>query len=288
MRDLLIGHSIAAGLHLTMAVVGMAIAYGNDKSLEANVYDTPVVWNATHCRSVFNQSSIGICPETCPADAMAQAVGRVDMAAILLTSQFLTALAHILQLYMIVLGNKTYIQLCKDGIKVIFWLEYSLTAPAIAYITSYYGGYIQVREQLLVVAAQGCAMFLGFGLDLSRHIAAQSGHPISIMLRATSLVLFVFGFFTVSVIWVPPLYLLMRTDSEAPDWVFAVVLVEFLLYCSFGIVQLVSFTPFLVLGERPSEWQMRAESMAMIVLSFASKATLCSVFAACLVYGLCD
>lgn len=288
MRDLLIAHSIAAGLHLAMAVVGMAIAYGNDTNLKADVYEAPVVWNATECRSAFGQSSMGICPDTCPADALAQVIGRVDMAGILLTSQCVTALGHITQLCMILLGNLTYMQLCEDGIKVVFWMEYAVTAPAIAYITSYYGGYIQVREQLLLVAAQGCAMFLGLCLDLSRYIAGKSAHPVSIMLRATSVVMFVFGFFAVSVIWVPPLYLLMRSDSQAPDWVFAVVLVEFLLYCSFGVVQLASFAPFLAMGKSPSGWQTRAESMAMIVLSFASKATLCGVFAACLVYGLCE
>lgn len=288
---LLHAHVAAAILH---GVLTLSAIISTAKDVQTvTVFETWPQWNYTKCQSAFGESSIGICPQTCPIEDpnANKVVGDVNMTAILIISQLITCLAHCVQAYWLYIKNTIYTEFTQKGLKFIFWLEYAITAPTIAYVVIYYSGIIELKSQLVAVISQATLMLLGLLLDLIRYVALDFKSSTKIvesrLMRYLCIPIFIIGFLNVLTVWFPSLYTLANDNTGAPAWVFWVVLLEFMLYTSFGFAQFVFFTPFMIYGQAPSPTTVLAENITMIVLSFASKAILNTFFSICLVYGLC-
>lgn len=290
---LLRAHLAAAALHAALTVSALVSAAESVQT--APVFEAWPQWNYTRCAARFGDSSIGVCPDTNGDDV--RVVGRVNMTWVLILSQLATCAAHCLQAYWL-LEEGLYLRLTRYGLKLAFWMEYALTASTVAYIVIYYSGVVEIRAQVVSLASQTTLMFLGMLLDLLRHASLQfrraAQAPESRVARRLCVPVFVVGFANVLTVWLPSLYKLSIGDNDAPAWVFWVVLLEFVLYTSFGFAQLAFFLPFLT-GSSPSrpdgdlpERAVLLENLTLIALSFISKALLNTAFSVCLVYGLCQ
>lgn len=267
----------------------MAIVKGSEY---VPLFDTWPQWNATRCRETFGPSSLPLCPETDLGELGKVASLELDTTAVVIASQMITALAHALQAGLMHHRPRWSVILNRRGVKWLFWVEYCVSASLIGIVVTYYSGLIGVREQLLVVSGQSSLMLLGLLLDLLRYVAVDESKErrhLSWVFRALCGWVFVVGFYNVLVVWIPGIARLFghHGATEAPEWVVYLVLAEASLYMSFGIVELVSFVPFLMLGVAPSVQWLEMEQGAMIILSFASKFVLNAVFSVCLVYGVC-
>lgn len=291
---LLRSHLAAALLHglLTLS----AIISTHKKTESVLIFDSLPQWNYTNCRSTFGESSVGICPHTCPDgdDYVSKVIGEVNMTAVLITSQLFTCMAHCLQVFLLYKNNSTYREFTNRGIKLLFWLEYVVTGSAVAYVVIYYSGNIELKSQLVSILSQATLMLLGLLLDLTRclYVVCQRhsvfGNWELKVLRYLCVLIFSVGFANVMTVWGPSIYELAKSDTGAPAWVLYVVLLECLLYISFGVTQLLFFTPFILCGDPPSLHIIVGENISLIVLSFVSKAILNTFFSMCLVYGVCQ
>lgn len=282
---LLAAHSVAFALHVTLTLVGL-VSVIDKGSQNVPLYDIWPAWNATTCRS-----PVSVCP-ACASNV--ESIADANMSAIIIISQLVTSAFHAAQAWLIYTDNSTYKGITRRGIKALFWFEYSVTASLLAYVVAYYNGILDLRIQLLVVAAQSSLMLLGLLLDVLRYLSQldwmASNFKIARAIRGACVVIFVVGFFNVGTVWAPGLVRLAAPDSLAPSFVFWIVLSQTILYSSFGFVLAAFFVPFLFgrHRERLSEGWVFAENVAFISLSFASKAVLNTAFAICLVYGKCQ
>lgn len=295
-KSLFVAHVCASALHGALFLTALVSVTTNGSQM-VSVYEVWPDWNRTRCQAVYGDSALGICPHSCqshePYNPDVRVHGSANMSAILLLSQLVTCSVHALQSYLLYTNSGWYVTLSLRGVKVLFWLEYVLTASAVAYVVQYFSGVIELRAQLIGVASQSTLMLIGLLLDVLR----DSGRLYQAQLlqtwsenfvyRVSSFTSFVVGFFSVSVVWVPSVSKLLSSDTGAPSWVAGIVSLEALLYCSFGIAQAVFFAPFLLFGTQVSQAQAIYENMTFIILSFVSKAVLCTAFSVCLVYGLC-
>lgn len=295
-RTLCRAHICAAALHAAL-FLSASVSVATNGSQLVSVYEVWPDWNRTRCAFAYGDSTLGICPHSCqpngntPSDV--RVYGRANMSVILILSQLVTCSMHIWQSYLLYTTSEWYITLSLRGVKLMFWLEYILTASAVAYVVQYYSGIIELRQQLLGVASQSSLMLIGLLLDVLRdsgraHCAIPLQTPSErFVYRLASCVSFAVGFFSVFVVWLPSVAKLLAGGTGAPSWVGGVVTLEALLYTSFGIAQAVFFAPFLLFGTHVSQTQAVIENLTFIVLSFVSKATLGTAFSICLVYGLC-
>lgn len=288
---LLRAHASAAVLH---GLLTLSAIISTTKDVQTvTVFESWPQWNYTKCKSAFGESSIGICPQTCPIEDpnANKVIGDVNMTAVLVISQLVTCLAHCMQVYWLYSKSSAYMEFTKKGLKPIFWLEYVITASAVAYVVIYYSGIIELKSQLVAVVSQSTLMLLGLLLEFARCISIEYKNSTKLiesrLMRHLCIPVFVIGFLNVLTVWFPSLYTLAQGDTGAPAWVFWIVLLEFMLYTSFGFSQLTFFIPFMIYGNSPTQSAILAENITMIVLSFVSKAILNSFFSICLVYGLC-
>lgn len=289
MSPLVRAHAVACAFHTILLISFIVGLFVQDGVQTVRLYDNWPSWNSTLCEAQFGPSAV----ELCPVSDGWEFVTTINISVVLTVSQAITAAAHFLQAMWARDRQGVYTLLTWSGIKAAFWLEYALTASAMAFVVTYYSGVIEARSQLVIVAAQSTLMFLGLLLDLLRFVERALPHvthaaqDISKILRAVCGVVFVFGFYNVVTIWAPSIARLASGSSSAPQWVVVVVLLEAALYTSFGLVQLATFWRFLTQGTPTSPTTLIWEHMALIVLSFVSKAVLNVLFSACLIYQVC-
>lgn len=274
---------VASALHAGLAI--SAIAATADKgAVTVPVFSYEAEWNATAC------ARHGADVPVCPASGAASKVGEVNFSAVLITSQLITAGFHAMQALQARSPSSTYITWALNrGIKIFHWLEYVLTASLIAHTVLYFSGMLSLRAQALGYAAQSTLVLLGLLQDVLRY-AVVRGILESGVCRALIVVCFVVGFYNVLSVWGPSLAALFgepdRGEVAPPSFVKWLVLAECVLYTSFGISQMLFFTPFLAYGASARR-RYYYEEVTLLVLSFAAKATLATAFSACLVYRQC-
>lgn len=296
MRTTLLGWHIAAailhGLLAISSIVSILLPQGSGSQSVA-VFDSWPQWDPKRCNATFGESSVPICPQTCPLDDNSVTkLADINMSVVIIVSQVVTCLAHCYQSYCLAFNDSTYLSLTKEGIKFVFWGEYVITGSTIAYIIFYYSGMIDVKTQSYAISAQSTLMFLGLLLDVLRYVSFTLKQQFRLdeakVLRWMCVPVFLVGFSNVLTVWLPSIIRLSSTSTGAPSWVVWVVIAESLLYMSFGIVQLGFFLPFMKTGDFPSQRSIMMENIALVILSFVSKALLNMAFSICLVYGLCQ
>ena len=276
----------AAALHGGLALSAVTVA------LDRGTVDVPVFWgtaewNATECRALGYGENVPVCPNFDPnADGHREL--PLNFSWLLICSQCITTAAHVFQALKSRPGTWFVRWLTEYGVKLVSWTEYVFTAALTNHVLLYYSGQLDVRAQIIGYAAQSTLMAIGLTQDLLRHWARQTPRE-AFMCRALIVGLFVLGFFNLLSVWFPSLYVLWfdtPRDQTPPAFVKWIVLFEFLLYSSFGFVQLGFFLPFLVnVGQYTPRYLQ--EQVALDALSFVSKLLLNVAFSTCFVYQAC-
>ena len=275
---------VAFALHMALAMSAIVSAIDRG-SVHVPVFWPKSEWNTTHCQA-SGYSNV----QVCPSSEAAEHVSDINFTLVLVASQSITCLFHLLQAVQAQKSSSIYIQWSMlRGIKIWHWVEYTFTAALLAHTILYFSGMLSIRTQLIGYAAQSTLMLIGLLQDTFRHSCIEGLLDFGTV-RWVILFSFLVGFYNVSSVWAPSLYKLFidTDDVEAPVFVKWVVLAEFLLYTSFGFAQLAFYTPFLIFG--PGEYQARfyEEEIVLSILSFVSKAVLASAFSICLVYQQCN
>ena len=164
----------------------------------------------------------------------------------------ITALFHLL--YFTDIGGWYSHQLKDHGVIWGRWLEYSITATLMQVVFAAYSGVVLESELVAIVVLTICLMTYGAWSE-------------SLESKSQSLLVYMIGV----VPWIATLFMtlsgLFNADSP-PVWVYAlVILIQVVLFGSFGIVRLVS----ILRDEQPIRYK---SEMAYITLSFVSKTIL--------------
>lgn len=136
-----------------------------------------------------------------------------------------------------------------NGIKILYWMEYSITAPLITAVVLYYSGVIEVRTHLICFASQATLMMCGYALDALRQIknkldALRQKEDTEkspeweqkFIPRAFHHIMAV-GTINMLTVWLPPFVQLFTADRSPPEFVYILVVVEFALFGLFGVAQ---------------------------------------------------
>lgn len=284
-------HCIAFILHFAL-VLSAIISITDVGTVHVPVFWPIAQWNYTACAIKGYDAGVLVCP----SDTMPEKVGDVNLGAVLIISQTITCTFHAIQLIQTQQHDSIYITWSViKGIKVWHWLEYILTAPLVAHVILYLSGMLDLPTQIIVYGSQSTLMLIGMLQDILRDYVVTN--PISATsLRVVKFIIissFVVGFYNVFSIWFPAFYLLfinsLRSETDPPAFVKWIVLIEFMLYTSFGIAQFVFFLPMVVSSNSRSltYFSFIFEEITFTVLSFASKAVLATAFSMCLVYNKC-
>ena len=283
-RSLVIINWVAFGLHAVLALSAL-ISTIDKGSVIVPVFWPQANWNMTQCALRGYGRNTQICPST----SVERRFGDVNFSLVLIFSQSITCCFHALQAMFAGNVHSVYIKWSiTRGIKLLHWIEYTFTASLIAHVILYFSGMLSIRTQVLGYAAQSTLMLIGLLQDILRYCAHERILEYFVV-RVLVLFSFLIGFFNVCSVWFPSIYSLFVDSGDAtpPAFVKWVVLSEFLLYSSFGIVQFLFFYPFLINGSTSTSY-FYYEELALCVLSFIAKATLASVFSICLVYQQCN
>lgn len=236
----------------------------------------------------------------------------ISLVMILLFTQTFTFFGHVVQYNLCRNKSKTFKQLSRCGIKIVFWIEYTFSASFIAVVTSYLSGNVDIKSLLLILSSQSTLMLLGLLIDVLRHLKESLlpyhddkvfremlGSDLSFACRPnyyetegggtlvrmisccpildsyTLLMAFIFlvGFFNLACQWIPGLIKVIDSiGTDMPTWIVGLYFAELLLYISFGLVQV-----YYTLCKRQKRY-MLDEHNCHTVLSFFSKATLVLFF----------
>ena len=279
---------IACLFHGSLAVAG-CVSLLDQGPVTATAFWQHAEWNSTKC-GLTGYGSVPICPQQ-------RLIGTREFATnfsvVLIVSQTVTTMFHFLQ-YLASTSSSLYTRWALIyGIKVFSWAEYTVTAAMTSHVLMYYSGMLDIRTQILGYAAQSTLMVIGLTQDLLRHCGLTKTLD-DIACRWCVGILFVLGFYNLMSVWFPSLYNLWidtPNGQAPPDFVKWVVLVEFMLYSSFGFAQLCFYAPYLWAGRHHGvgllQEKFYLEDMVLIVLSFIAKVTLNSAFSVCLVYQQC-
>ena len=309
-------------LHMGVALssVGLTVWFGIPKG-RVSAWWGKATWGHQNCSPLFNDTSI--CPyqgEHAPLKL------GIHFSLLLIWSQSITALSHFIRWnycccdWVDVLdGYQT-----EHGVKLICWTEYVFTAAMTSHVILHLGGMWDIRTQLIAYASQALLMVVGLAQDLLRAISlsAQRRHSqeraawalgedkcdlqesrrreqsqiesLDSACKKGILFLFVIGVFGLMTIWIWPLLTLWfginlgSSDQSPPKWVRLLVLGEFFLYASFGVVQFVFYLPYLR-GRIFEDIHMRFwwEQFSFDVFSVLSKLVLNFVFSWCFVLHKC-
>ena len=248
-------------------------------------------WGQDKCATHYNDATI------CPYQGDSLPNGyRIYFSVLLLCSQFITAMSHFVR------GNAAKFEWVttlgqyqqQHGVKSICWIEYVFTAAMTSHLVLHLGGMWDIRTQLIAYASQALLMVAGFSQDMMRAISLSTTDE-SLRSACTFGISFVFviGAFGLMTIWIWPWLTLWfgtnlgEDDDNAPSWVKYLVLGEFFLYASFGIVQFVCFLPLLSRRSQQPEWWFHWEQVSFDILSVLSKFLLNLAFCHCFVFGAC-
>ena len=242
------------------------------------------------CAPKFNDTSI--CPYQGQDDPMRF---EIDFSLLLIFSQLITASSHFIRYIRFDWVSVLDVHQTQSGVKLICWIEYVFTAAMTSHVILHLGGMWDIRTQLIAYAAQAGLMVVWLAQDLLRAIqlSAQPRH-YRIHCRIGISFLFLIGIFGLMTVWIWPLLTvwsginLGSSDKIPPKWLQWLILVEFLLYASFGVVQLAFYVPCL-LGWTSEDirkcfWW---EQILFDVFSVLSKLVLNFAFSWCFVLHKC-
>ena len=278
---------VAAVLHATLAISALSVVFDKG-SIQVPVFWGTARWNSTECELQGYGEGVPVCPNLDPeADGRHQL--KLDFSVLLICSQCITTGGHVLQAWLARPGTWFVRWVFEYGIKAISWAEYVFTAALTNHLLLYFSGQLDVRAQIIGYAAQATLMVIGLTQDLFRHwsLTAPREAPVC---KVVILCLFVLGFFNLMSVWFPSLYVLWfntPTDQTPPSFVKWIVLLEFLLYSSFGFVQLYFFIPYLLRDADQYTPRYLEEQLALDGLSFLAKLLLNVAFSTCFVYQVC-
>lgn len=142
-----------------------------------------------------------------------------------------------------------------NGIKILYWMEYSITAPLITAVVLYYSGVIEVRTHLICLASQATLMICGYALDALRHIKNKLDAPRQKVQKEDTEKskvdpewdqkfipyayhhIMAVGTINMLTVWLPPFVQLFTADRSPPVFVYSLVVIEFALFGLFGVAQ---------------------------------------------------
>ena len=277
---------VAAALHLGLALAGVSFVIDRGSVVVPGFWGT-AEWNSTRCQELGYGQDVPVYPNLDPAAAGRRAI-KINFSLVLICSQAITAAAHTAQALLARPGSFYDTWTLDYGVKLLSWVEYVFTGALTDHVLIYYGGMLDIRTQVIGYAAQGTLMVVGLTQDLLRLRGLEQPHDLMVC-KALIGFLFALGFFNLSSVWFSSLYTLWvdpPSDPTPPDFVKWIVLVEFLLYSSFGIAQLVFMLPFLVNTQTYTR-RFFTEQVVLDALSFASKLVLNVAFSTCFVYRMC-
>ena len=145
------------------------------------------------------------------------------------------------------------------------WIEYVVTAPIMILVIAYSAGVVIDLELALLAALMVVTIACGHLTEVWSRPAPPPSDRWDAPLRTRALP-HAIGFLAQAAIWIAIIARFSDNASDAPGFVVAIVVVEVLLFISFGFVQLT------VLFSRPSMY-VRGE-VAYVLLSLVSKAVL--------------
>lgn len=278
---------VAAVLHACLALSALSVVLDKG-AIEVPVFWGTAQWNSTECALQGYGESVPVCPNLDPeADGRHQL--KLNFSVLLICSQCITTAGHILQAWLSRPGTWFVRWVFEYGIKAISWGEYVFTAALTNHVLLYYSGQLDIRAQIIGYAAQGTLMIIGLTQDLFRHWSLTAPREVSVC-KIVIVGLFVLGFFNLMSVWFPSLYVLWfntPADQTPPSFVKWIVLFEFLLYSSFGFVQLYFFVPYILKTTEQYTPRYLQEQLVLDGLSFLSKLLLNVAFSTCFVYQVC-
>ena len=247
-------NGLAALVHLAIATT--VLAAGN-RSLTIQLFVTNVVTlNREEGDWILHPNGVDM-------------AGRVSLIGLIAAFELITAFAH--------LGNAAlwpvYYQQCIDRcVSPLRWGEYAITAPIMLSILAIFAGHVGLYEHILLFALT--SMTMAFGLFAEALIPTLEC-PTPRLSRWTAHFL---GYAPLTVVWAVLTAQFVRYAqaegldpqgvmlNKMPEWVYALFILELLLFWSFAFVQ------WWVM-ESPNDRYERGERL-FVILSFASKATL--------------
>ena len=245
-RSRLFWSNLAACILHMMLALSAIISTIDKGTLSVPVFWPRAEWNTTACFQGGYGSDIPICPAQ--GEHNNDQVGKVNFSVVLIISQLITSAFHAFQVHQTRQRDSIYIQLTlRYGIKLYHWIEYTITGALIAWTVAYFSGMLSIHSQLLTLAAQSTLMLLGLLQDVLRYVARRSLLDLRII-RLVIMYTFLIGFSNVLSLWGPSLYRLFIDDAghDPPAFVKWIVMSEFILYTSFGMAQLVFYTPLII------------------------------------------
>ena len=296
-------HIFAAGLHCILW--GFCIGVLCCTRGWVTSYNTWPVWkNQTHVRLPIvpkwpycNGNVTGSDREQCDAKD-SEKFGQIPLVWFLFVLQTCTFVGHVIQAWLCCRGNNDFKFLSENGIKIIFWIEYTFSGSLIAFVAAFFSGTIDIKALLMVLSSQSSLMLLGLLIDVLRYLehtnSAISNHMRDLFGKwfcwVPKVLIFLVGFANVSIIWIPGLVKVSdnvgkhegEAGSSMPEWILGLYITEIFLYVSFGLVQAV-FTYWRCNDDDDEEaWKfedkMRLEHNIHSMLSFFSKAVLVIFF----------
>ena len=271
-KDLTKPHIFAAVLHCILWGFCIGVLCYTSGSVKS--YNTLAVWkNQTHVRLPIvpkwpycKGNVTGSDREQCDAED-SEEFGQISLVSILLVLQTCTFVGHVIQACLCYRGDEDFKSLSENGIKIIFWIEYTFSGSLIAFVAAFFSGTIDIKALLMVLSSQSSLMLLGLLIDVLRYLEhlehleylehlEDTKSEISKHMRdlfgkwfywVPKALIFLVGFANVSIIWIPGLVKVVdnfrkhegKAGSSMPDLVLGFYITEITLYASFGVVQLI-------------------------------------------------
>lgn len=296
-QDFRKGHLYSGAVHLVICAVALGIfiwrVVENDPKYKMNLYRYHTEWDKEKC-SERGFNGTRLCLASTP-----QVIHNYEYA--------LGVYAVLSPLFSLVGHAVQYLSGFRDGfglqelafyygIKVIYWLEYTLSATSITLLVFYYSGEISLKNTVYTATISGLLMQLGLLSDLLRYMQTTAGSssnphgpewtiPTTFADRWTRIIQFrtlVLGFAALVALWYWPFESLARyydsSDRKLSENTMialtCLTIVQCVLFSCFGILQAVS-----VLCCQRGDSGYGKELAWFNFLSILSKGFLCATYA---------
>lgn len=248
--SLILLNAVAAVLHATLTAVAML---GSDLGMTVDVYDLAYTMGDTSERFI---------------DAKLEAAREgLALAWIVVGFEAVTCAAHA--------GNSLlypqfYLRCVKEARSPLRWAEYAMSASLMVLIVAYMSGVQTVVSLVFAFSLSATTMSFGHLSDLLNRPTPQGDDwtlPFRVRVQP-----FALGCLPQALLWSGILYAFGRTikadDVDPPDFVYAIVFLQIMLFLSFAAVHLFA------ISSPPCDF--RKAEVGFVSLSFVSKLVLCA------------
>ena len=224
------------------------------------VEDGGTAFEAYHTQSTWNDNTTQLVPEY-------ESHGTFPVVPLAITWTTLSIIHHIIM----IVGTtccveRPWMQTIRDGHNPVRWIEYTLSAAFMAIVIAYFFGISDAIALVFVFMVAAVVNIFGWISERAwpRHHGEIPGD------KWLSIAALVLGFDFLLGGWIAYwVQFAINDDGSVPDWIYALIIVENLLYASFGIafvaVQMV---------HKDDPRLFVAQEITYTVLSIAAKTTL--------------